>query len=109
MTNFIKNVFQKIKSRKYSKPTMKVVLFYLFFVILLLFSWYVGWIYIFASKGTPDLDSLSKFIVIVLGATGFFGFIIECFVDKNHNGIPDMYEKPPMPPRRNIDESNRHK
>nr|DAU85627.1 MAG TPA: corticosteroid 11-beta-dehydrogenase isozyme 1 [Caudoviricetes sp.] len=108
MISFIQKAMNKIMSRRFSKPTMRVVLFYLFFVILLLLSWYVGWLYIFASKGTPDLDSLSKFIVIVLGATGFFGFIIECFVDKNHNGIPDVYEKPP-PPKRDMNESNRYK
>lgn len=112
MLNFIRNVMKKITKRKYSRATMRVVLFYLFFVILLLFSWYGGWLFSFYKKSTPDLEALSKFIVIVLGATGFFGFIIECFVDKNHNGIPDRFEeqRPPLPPiKRESDESNRYK
>lgn len=46
----------------------------------------------FAKSGNADLEALSKFIVICTGATGFFGFIMQAFIDKNHNNIPDMFE-----------------
>ncbi len=82
--------------------TMKVVLFYLFFIVLLLLTWYGAWLYMLAKTGTADLDAMSRFIVICTGATGFFGFIIECFVDKNHNGIPDMFEKDNTPTNRPV-------
>lgn len=99
-TEYVQTTLKKLKSRKYDKMTMKVVLFYLFFIILLLATWYVAWMFMFLKNGIADLDAMSKFIVICTGATGFFGFIMECFVDKNHNGIPDMFEKekPSMPP-----------
>lgn len=73
--------------------TMKVVLFCLFFIVLLLLTWYGTWLYMFTKTGVADLDALSKFIVICTGATAFWGFIIRCFIDKNHNGIPDMFEE----------------
>lgn len=95
MTNFteiINKIMKAIKSRRFNKPVMRVLWFYLLFVGLLLFTWYGAWLYAFSGTGTPNLDALSRFIVIVLGATGFFGFIMACFVDKNHNGIPDKFE-----------------
>lgn len=92
ITEIINKVMKAIKGRKFNKPIMRVLWFYLLFVVLLLFTWYGAWCYSFQDTGEPNLEALSKFIVIVLGATGFFGFIMACFVDKNHNGIPDKFE-----------------
>lgn len=93
LTGYIQSFLEKMKKKKYDKMTMKVVIFYFAFIVILLLTWYTAWILMFAKSGNADLDALSKFIIICTGATGFFGFIIECFIDKNHNGIPDMYEK----------------
>lgn len=94
ITELLKKTMNSLESKQFDKPVMKVVIFYLLFVVLLLFTWYGAWMYAFYKTGASDLDALSKFIVIVLGATGFFGFIMACFVDKNHNGIPDQFEQP---------------
>nr|DAE14714.1 MAG TPA: corticosteroid 11-beta-dehydrogenase isozyme 1 [Myoviridae sp. ctAca11] len=94
ITELLEKTMDKLKGRKFDNSVMKVVIFYLLFVVLLLFTWYGAWMYAFYKTGASDLDALSKFIVIVLGATGFFGFIMACFVDKNHNGIPDQFEQP---------------
>lgn len=93
LTDYIQKVMKSMQNRKYDKMTMRVVLFYLFFIVLLLLTWYGTWLYMFTRTGIADLDALSKFIVICTGATAFWGFIIRCFIDKNHNGIPDMFEE----------------
>ena len=98
ITELLEKTMDNMKSRKFDNPVMKVVIFYLLFVVLLLFTWYGAWMYTFCKTGVSDLDALSKFIVIVLGATGFFGFIMACFVDKNHDGIPDQFEQPKKGP-----------
>lgn len=107
ITELLDKAMKAIKSRRRNKPVMRVLWFYLLFVVLLLFTWYGAWIYSFAGKGDPNLEALSKFIVIVLGATGFFSFIMSCLVDKNHNGIPDKFENETT--KETTDEkSNRH-
>ena len=98
ITELLQKAMNNLRSKRFDKPVMKVVIFYLLFVVLLLFTWYGAWMYAFYKTGTSDLEALSKFIVIVLGATGFFGFIMACFVDKNHNGIPDQFEQPKKGP-----------
>ncbi len=109
ITDLIQKVMKAIKGRKLNKPVMRVLYFYLLFVVLLLFTWYGAWLYSFSGTGEPNLEALSKFIVIVLGATGFFGFIMACFVDKNHNGIPDKFETELTTKKATTDEkSNRH-
>ena len=107
ITELLKKTMNSLKSKQFDKPVMKVVIVYLLFVVLLLFTWYGAWMYAFYKTGASDLDALSKFIVIVLGATGFFGFIMACFVDKYHNGIPDQFEQPKKGPPQD-EKHNRH-
>lgn len=107
IADLIKNLLIRFKKNKYNKMTMKIVFFYLFFIVLLLFTWYGAWLYTFSKSGDANLSALSNFIIICIGATGFFGFIIECFVDKNHNGIPDKFEQN-LAKKEITHESNRH-
>lgn len=107
IADLVKKLFGGLKKRKYSNVTMRIVFFYLFFIVLLLFTWYGAWLYTFSKSGEANLSALSNFIVICAGATGFFGFIIECFVDKNHNGIPDKFEQNVVK-KETSHESNRH-
>ena len=42
ITELIKKTMNSLKSKQFDKPVMKVVIFYLLFVVLLLFTWYGG-------------------------------------------------------------------
>lgn len=76
------------------KPIKYIVIAYFFIVLLLLFTYYGAWVYLFLESKT----TLADLLVIIretISATmiGFITFIAGCFVDLNKNDIPDQFEE----------------
>lgn len=75
------------------KPIKYIVIAYFFIVLLLLFTYYAAWVYLFMEDKTT-LSDLLAIIQETISATmiGFITFIAGCFVDLNKNGVPDTFE-----------------
>ena len=78
-----------------TKRSMRYVSLYALLLILCCILYLMGWSAIWFFTGKPPLDDLLKFIHEVAGASwvAVIGFLAQAFVDKNKNGVPDLYEK----------------
>ena len=87
MNRAIKNLL-KIKY-----PIKWIIILYLGFVGISLVLWLITWL-ISAICKVPDLAIGLKFIDQLTNMTsiGFICFVAGCFIDLNHNGIPDGIE-----------------
>lgn len=76
------------------KPIKHVVIAYFALVVVLVFTYYAAWVYLFLEDKTT-LSDLLAIIQETVGASmiGFVTFIAGCFVDLNKNNIPDQFEE----------------
>ena len=85
------HALNQISKIKY--PIKWIIFLYLGFVGITLAIWLIIWLLSAICK-VPDLNIGLKFIDQLTNVTsiGFICFIGGCFVDLNHNGIPDGIE-----------------
>lgn len=76
-----------------NRVLISVVIAYLIGVVILVITYYLVWLYLFYQDKT-NLAELMTLITEVTGtqAIAFISFICGCFIDLNHNGVPDHLE-----------------
>ena len=74
---------------------MKWVLWYVTVIIVATFLYFIGWIFLWCSKGQPDIVELRSFVNDVVSAPwiAMLGVVAQYFVDRNHDDIPDILEE----------------
>lgn len=93
---FILNGIRKAKDKIIIKrnPIKWVVFSYFGMVSLLVMTYYSAWLYQW-NEGKVVLLDLLSLIREMVGASmvAFVTFIATCFIDKDHDDIPDYFEK----------------
>ena len=74
---------------------MKWVLWYVTVIIVATFLYFIGWIFIWCTRGQPDIVELRGFVNDVVSAPwiAMLGVVAQYFVDRNHDDIPDILEE----------------
>ena len=74
---------------------MKWILWYVVILILAVFLYFIGWIFLWYYNGQPDIMELRSFIDDTVSAPwiAMLGVVAQYFVDRNNNDIPDILER----------------
>ena len=74
---------------------MKWLLWYITVIIVAVFLYFMGWMFLWVLNGQPDITELRNFIDDVVSApwVAMIGVVAQYFVDKNKNNIPDFMEE----------------
>lgn len=74
---------------------MKWVLWYVTVIIVAVFLYFIGWIFLWCSRGQPDIVELRSFVNDVVSAPwiAMIGVVAQYFVDRNKDNIPDILER----------------
>lgn len=74
---------------------MKWVLWYVTVIVVAIFLYFIGWVFLWYSNGQPDIVELRSFVDDVVSAPwiAMLGVVAQYFVDRNHDDIPDILEE----------------
>ena len=80
---------------KPSSPVKSVVLAYAVVILLAIVLYMGAWIWLFYTQGKPDLPQLLSFLHEVVSSPFVLAisFLGGCFIDLDHDGVPDAIEK----------------
>lgn len=74
-------------------PIKWLVVSYFAMVAMLVATYYIAWLYMF-DNGKVAMSDLLSLIKEMVGASmvAFITFVATCFIDKDHDDIPDCFE-----------------
>ena len=84
-----------IAGMDFSHGAMRYILLYAALLMLCCILYLLAWLWRWCIEGTPDLKELLNFLHEIAGSSwiAVIGFVAKALVDKNHNGIPDDFER----------------
>ncbi|MCR5559037.1 MAG: hypothetical protein K6F62_01580 [Schwartzia sp.] len=84
-----------IAGMDFSQGAMRYILLYAALLMLCCLLYLLAWLCRWYVEGKPDLKELLNFLHEIAGSSwiAVIGFVAKALVDKDHNGIPDDFER----------------